>query len=212
MGVTVILANGDIPSHSEAYKLLNNAEHIVCCDGAVSHLKQLGYTPEIIVGDMDSISETDYIEFKDRIYIDASEEYNDLQKALKLCLSRGWNEITILGGFGKREDHSIANLSIMHSYSVNMNQEITKGTRIRMVTNFGVFTPIFNTTTFETFPGQQVSVFSISKGTKITFQGLKYPVVERIFDYLWEGSLNEAIGDQFTIQFDNGEVIVYQAF
>lgn len=210
--MTVILANGDIPSHSEAFKLLNNAEHIVCCDGAVSHLKQLGYTPEIIVGDMDSISETDYIEFKDRIYIDASEEYNDLQKALKLCLSREWNEITILGGFGKREDHSIANLSIMHSYSVNMNQEITKGTRIRMVTNFGVFTPIFNTTTFETFPGQQVSVFSISKGTKITFQGLKYPVVERIFDYLWEGSLNEAIGDFFSIEFSEGEVIVYQTF
>ena len=212
MGVTVILANGDIPSHSEAYKLLNNAEHIVCCDGAVSHLKQLGFVPEIIVGDMDSISETDYIEFKDRIYIDASEEYNDLQKALKLCLSRGWNEITILGGFGKREDHSIANLSIMHSYSVNMNQDITKETRIRMVTNFGVFTPIFNTTAFDSFSGQQVSVFPISKGTKLTFQGLKYPVVERIFDYLWEGSLNEAIGDQFTIQFDNGEVIVYQAF
>lgn len=212
MGVTVILANGDIPSHSEAFKLLNNAEHIVCCDGAVSHLKQMGYAPEIIVGDMDSISETDYIEFKDRIYTDASEEYNDLQKALKLCLSRGWNEITILGGFGKREDHSIANLSIMHSYSVKMNQDITKRTRIRMVTNFGVFTPIFNTTTFDTFPGQQVSVFPISKGTKLTFQGLKYPVVERIFDYLWEGSLNEAIGDFFSIEFSEGEVIVYQTF
>lgn len=212
MGLTIILANGDIPTHDQAIGLLESAEHVVCCDGAVSNLIQLGYIPEVIVGDMDSISQTDINEFKDRIFRDSSEEYNDLQKALKYCLSKNWYEITILGGFGKREDHSIANLSIMHSYYVTLNQYDMGQSSLKMVTNFGVFTPITKTTTFQSFQGQQVSVFPITKETKLTFQGLKYPVVDRIFEYLWEGSLNESMADQFTIQFDNGEVIVYQAF
>jgi len=212
MGHTVILANGDIPSHKVAIDLLQSADHIVCCDGAVANLIQLGFTPEIIVGDMDSIAQTDLNLYQDRIFRDSSEEYNDLQKALKYCLNQQWFDITILGGFGKREDHSIANLSIMHSYYVTLNQEDKIQTSLNMVTNFGVFTPITKTSTFQSFPGQQVSVFPLTKETKLTFHGLKYPVVDRVFEYLWEGSLNESIAVQFTIQFENGEVIVYQAF
>jgi thiamine pyrophosphokinase len=82
-----------------------------------------------------------------------------------------------------------------------------------MVTNYGIFTPIRQTATFESYPGQQISVFSFTPDTEITYHGLKYPVQKEKFKELWEGSLNEATSDRFSIELESeGVVLVYAAF
>jgi thiamine pyrophosphokinase len=82
-----------------------------------------------------------------------------------------------------------------------------------MVTNYGIFTPIHYTTTFESYPSQQISIFSFSPEAVITFHGLKYPVNKRNFKELWEGSLNEATANQFTIELTkNAAILVFAAF
>lgn len=208
---TIILANGEIPTHPKAIEALQVASHIVCCDGAIKNLLELGFNPTVIIGDLDSISEALYSQYREIIIADKDEEYNDLQKALRYCISMHWLDVVILGGFGKREDHALANISIMLQYSnpgVNQKDEL----KIKMITNTGLFTPIFETTTFESFEKQQVSIFSFDKQAKLTFHGLKYPVKNRSFQYLWEGSLNESLSDRFTIECSRGEVVVFQVF
>ncbi|HNY62203.1 MAG TPA: thiamine diphosphokinase [Bacteroidales bacterium] len=208
----VVIANGEIPSHPIPLKVLQNADHIVCLDGAVEQLLALGYEPDVIVGDLDSITPLYFNKYKNIIVKDDSEEYNDLQKGIKYCISKQWYEIDIIGAFGLREDHSLANLSILLYYA-NPNHNLSdKELKIRMVTNSGVFTPIFSTTAFHSFPKQPVSIFSHSAQTELTFYGLKYPVQKATFSYFWEGSLNSAIGDVFVIEFEKGEVLVYQSF
>ena len=82
-----------------------------------------------------------------------------------------------------------------------------------MVTNYGIFTPILKTHTFQSHQGDAVSVFSFTPKTHLTFHGLKYPVNNRCFNHLWEGSLNEALADEFTVELhDEGRILVYQAF
>ena len=51
----VIVANGDFPSHKEPLLILQDANTIICCDGAVNHLVKNGLEPHYILGDMDSI-------------------------------------------------------------------------------------------------------------------------------------------------------------
>jgi thiamine pyrophosphokinase len=208
---TIILANGEIPTHPKALEALLKATQIVCCDGAINNLVELGFNPTVIIGDLDSISEAMYSKYRDIIIADKDVEYNDLQKAIRYCISMNWNDIIILGGFGKREDHALANISIMLQYSnplINLNFEF----KIKMITNTGLFTPIFQTTTFESFEKQQVSIFSFDKNSKLTFHGLKYPVENRSFQYLWEGSLNESLSNSFTIECSGGEVVVFQVY
>jgi thiamine pyrophosphokinase len=201
----IILANGEKPTHDIPINILKNAERIICCDGAISFLEQQNITPHIIIGDCDSISCEQKEKYNSIIHKDENDDCNDLQKAIKYCIANKWEQITILGASGLRDDHFLANIGIIMHYMNNYS--------FSMVTNFGVFTPIKETTTFQSFAGQQVSVFSFTPETEITYHGLKYPVHKQKFKELWEGSLNEAVGEQFTDEIKgNGKVLVYGAF
>jgi len=202
---TAILANGEKPTHPLPLSMLKNVERIICCDGAISFLEEQNIFPHIIIGDCDSISSSQKEKYKSIIQKDDNQDYSDLQKALKYCIVKGYQEVAILGASGLREDHFLANIGILMDYADKLS--------LKMVTNYGIFTPIKKTTTFESFSGQQISVFSFSSETEITYHGLKYPVFKQKFKTLWDGSLNEAMGETFTIEItDGGKVIVFGAF
>ena len=199
---TVILANGQFPCSNTALECLRRAEQIICCDGALDKLVAAGYEPTAIVGDLDSAQKSSLLRWKDCLHPDKSEEYNDLQKALKYCIANELNLVTLLGCGGLREDHFIANLSIMATYSEHLD--------MKMVTDYGTFIAIRQTSTLPSFKGQPVSVFCKDEHLPLTFHNLKYPVHERCFQHLWEGSLNEALGDFFSIELHGeGVVVVY---
>jgi thiamine pyrophosphokinase len=132
-------------------------------------------------------------------------DYNDLQKALKYCIVNRYKSVAILGATGLRDDHFLSNIGILMHYATKIS--------LTMVTNYGIFTPIHQTTTFESYHGQQVSVFNFSQEAIITYHGLKYPVYRQNFKELWEGSLNESFANSFTIELEkNVAVLVYLAF
>ncbi len=203
--MTIIVANGEKPSVTQCIELIHSAETIVCCDGAIRHLEELGIRPTVIVGDGDSLTAEQRNRYSSIIDADPSTDYNDLTKAFRYCEAHGLDDITILGGTGLREDHTLANLGLLLRYAGRF--------RVRMVTNYGIFSAISGTTTFASRAGEQVSIFSFTPTARLTFHGLRYPVAQRTFAELWEGASNESLGDSFTIELhDKGQVLVYQAF
>ena len=54
MPETIILADGDFPSHPLALEWLRQCPYVVCCDGAANTYIRSGRMPEAIVGDGDS--------------------------------------------------------------------------------------------------------------------------------------------------------------
>ena len=204
MSYTVILANGSFPKHCVPLDYLRNADRIICCDGSTENAVYAGFTPFAIVGDMDSLSREMKIRFSDRIFQDKEQETNDLTKAVKWCHGSGYNEVIILGATGKREDHTIGNISLLTEYAKIVN--------VRMVTDTGIFLPFLNSCRVDSFPGQQISVFSIDSGTQITSAGLRYPLTKKRMGNWWEATLNEALEDHITLEFDSGRVIVFLAY
>ena len=201
---TVVVANGAFPERGDALELLQHAEHIICCDGAIDKLTRHGFVPTAVVGDCDSIAPESLERWGGILHPDKSEEYNDLQKALKFCLQEHLAPVALVGCEGLREDHFIANLSILVTYSRMLP--------LMMVTQEGVFNVLHLSATLPSRPGQQVSIFTKDEQLALTFHGLKYPVRHRAFQYLWEGSLNEALGEAFTIEIHGeGNVLVYRA-
>lgn len=199
----VILANGDFPAHEIPLTILKNNSYIVCCDGAADKLAPTGLQPKAIVGDCDSLSDENRKKYADIIYRINEQDTNDLTKSVKFCIDRGKTNIIILGATGRREDHTIANISLLAEYS-----EYT--TDICMISDYGVFYAIKEESTFESFSGQQVSIFSLSP-SRITTGGLKYPLREQILTNWWQATLNEAITDEFAIK-TNARTIVFRAF
>ena len=201
---TVIVGNGETPQGEIPLLFLQRAQFIVCCDGALDKLLHIGIKPNIVIGDCDSITEEKRQQFQDIIIEDQDEEYNDLQKALKYCMKQQLGPVAVLGASGLRDDHQLANLSILNMYSAKMD--------LIMVSNYGLFSFISEDTTFASLPGQEVSVFSFDGQAIFSFKGLQYPVHNRRFTQLWEGSLNKALGEHFTVKISGGRGLVYREY
>lgn len=197
---TVILANGGFPTHAIPLSILNNCNYLVCCDGATNNLLETSRIPDAIVGDCDSLSAYNQQRFADIIHRVAEQETNDLTKAVKFCVEQGRKDITILGATGKREDHTIANISLLCEYMEYANVE--------MITDFGIFVGIGQTSEFESYTKQQVSLFCID-AKPITSHNLCYAIDNHIFTNWWQASLNEAVGSEFTIE-AVGRTVVYR--
>jgi len=200
--LTVIVANGAFPWHPVPLSFLREASRIICCDGATESLLGYGLEPDFIVGDLDSLSQSLQQRYSRRLHHDADQETNDLSKAVHFCTERQWNEITILGATGKREDHSIGNISLLLRHAANA--------KLQMITDYGVFMPLTKSERFESFAGQQASIFSLAPDTVFTFHGLKYPLTGQTLSSWWQGTLNEALGNEFYIEMDFGKALVFR--
>jgi thiamine pyrophosphokinase len=201
---TVVVADGTFPKHEIPLDYLKKAENIICCDGSAEALVIEGFTPDAIVGDMDSISEELASRFADRIYIDSGQDTNDLTKAVEWCSAKGYRDIVIVGATGKREDHTIGNISLLAEYSDYMN--------VIMVTDTGLFIPLLKSSTIASYPGQQISFFSIDPSTEVSSHGLRFALNKTRIGNWWVATLNEALGDCFSLEFENGRLIVYLKF
>jgi thiamine pyrophosphokinase len=81
-----------------------------------------------------------------------------------------------------------------------------------MITDTGIFRPFLKSSDIKSYPGQQVSIFSIDSDTAITSQGLLYPLNETKLKNWWCGTLNESVNDVFSLHFKHGRIIVYMKF
>jgi thiamine pyrophosphokinase len=198
----IILANGAFPQHHVPLIFLREAECRVCCDGATETLLLYGLEPDYIVGDMDSLSPEVRRRYTHCLHHNPDQETNDLTKAVHFCVENAKTGITILGATGKREDHSIGNTSLLVNYAEIAN--------VQMITDYGVFHALLQSEEFESYAGQQVSIFSLTPDTAFTFHGLKYPLTGHRLSSWWQGSLNEACGNSFRIDMDKGKALVFR--
>lgn len=199
--LTVILADGDFPREAEPVAILKSAHRIICCDGAAASLIKIGLEPDFIVGDLDSLPEELKIRFADRLIRVREQETNDLTKAFNFCRSKNWNNISILGATGKREDHTLGNLSLLANYSKDVPS-------IRIITNYGTFFAVSSSCVIPSIPGQQISIIALTSGATVNSKGLKYPLNELKLDYWWQATLNEAEKEEFQLDFPAGNILL----
>lgn len=199
----IVVANGLFPTRPEILELLQKAECVIACDGAVIHLESCR-SPDVIVGDLDSLPEEIRQAYADRIVHIPDQETNDLTKAVRYAGEKGFTEVLILGATGLREDHTLGNISLLLEY-------VSDFQRIALLSDFGCFTPLIQTTTLESCPGQQISLFSLYPHAALSVRGLRYPIENRRIYSWWEATLNEAVGNEFTVILHEGaRVLVYR--
>ena len=185
----VIIANGQFPSLTLMNKWLSRSPYTVCCDGAANRFLPLGWPCHLIVGDGDSLSPEVRIHTTAPIIHIAEQETNDLSKAVRQLHGQGKKRLVILGGTGLREDHTMANISLLVHY-------LQQGITAIMPTDYGVFLPCHDNVAVKVKTGQQISIFRYD-ATGLSGENLKYPL--RDFSMLWQGTLNEATADTVRI-------------
>jgi len=175
----VIVANG-MPTDPVADKQqVPPGALIIAADGGADYCRKLGLVPDVIIGDMDSITgdpaKTDF-QTAEIIRHPVRKDATDLELAIDLALERGAQRIIVIGALGGRWDMSIGNLLLMalpalKSIPVKFvagRQEIT------LVTGPGK-------TTFHGKPGDTLSLIPLSAAAAgVSLDGLEYPLADAV--------------------------------
>ena len=194
----VVLAGGNYPTAPQPLEILHNADYVACCDGAANHYISLGNIPDAIVGDGDSISTENREKYAHILHIVNEQESNDQTKAVRFLVSQGKRRIAIVGATGRREDHTIGNISLLIEYA-------REGVEVYSFTDYGIFIPCNGITTHKCHKGQQISIFSTTAKLH-SGKGLLYPIYN--FTNWWQGTLNECTSDSITINAE-GEYMLF---
>ena len=113
-----IFANGELPDLEKARGLLHPDDYIICADGGTRHSLALGLTPNLVIGDMDSIETNHWRELeKAGVSIElfpAEKNETDLELAIRRALELEPMEIIILGALGGRVDQILGNIALLN--------------------------------------------------------------------------------------------------
>ena len=198
----VILADGEFPTADIPLQILREAKFLCCCDGATAKAIAQGFMPDAIVGDGDSLEPEFKIRYADIIHMESEQADNDLTKATRFCLEKGFRRIAYLGTTGKREDHTIGNIFLLPRYVRDF------GIIPEIYTDHGWFSVVNGTTELNTFPGQQVSLFNVT-ARKVEGEGFVWQPYT--YEELWQGTLNEAKGDRILLKTD-GILVIFRTY
>ncbi len=141
----LLFANGIFTPGEAVRRVLatQRSATIVCADGGALHARALGLQPQIIIGDMDSLSALDVVAFgaagAQIIQHPPEKDETDLELALHLCHERGVQSVTILGGLGGRFDQTLANILLLTlPMLASMRIELVDGAQVIRLLPAGV--------------------------------------------------------------------------
>lgn len=206
----VIIGNGDFPQKEYPLYLLSRADYIVCCDGALD--RYLRYTrdhsmtrlPDAVIGDMDSISASSRKKYAHLAVKVDDQETNDQTKAFDYVIRtfKDVSEIIFLAATGKREDHTLGNMSLLMEYA-RRDDVKASGIHIEMVSDYSTIIPVTDSTELDCGQGRSISIISPDSSLRIRSKGLQWPTDNVIFDNWWKATLNRASEDTVKLTFSH---------
>lgn len=214
MATAVIVGNGQFPKKEYPLYLLESADCVVCCDGALdTYLRHCSgrnlRRPDVVVGDMDSLSKKTAERFRDIAVKIDEQETNDQSKAFHYILEHfpDVDTIHILGATGKREDHTIGNLSLLMEYAREMRrQDCGRTVFVDIVSDWSTAFAITDTCTLDVGEGRSVSIICPDNSLNIKSEGLVWPTDNVVFDNLWQATLNRASADRISLTFSHPSI------
>ena len=113
----VIFANGNLTRPANPLAELRSEDLIIAADGGAYHCQALGLTPDVLIGDLDSITK-EVRENLSRlgtqlILYPRDKDETDLELALRYAVDHNAEEILLLGILGGRLDQTLANLLLL---------------------------------------------------------------------------------------------------
>ena len=170
----VILANGVLEHPQAALSILETGDLTIAADGGAHHFRQLGLTPDVIIGDFDSLTTDELESFQEAgaetVRYPARKDFTDLELAIRYAVEYGAEDIVILAALGARWDQTLANVLLPASLSLSdVRIRILDGPQEILVLRAGQKMEIPGTS------GDTLSLVPLSEQAYgITTQGLEY--------------------------------------
>ncbi|MBQ3882823.1 MAG: thiamine diphosphokinase [Bacteroidales bacterium] len=213
MGRTaVIIGAGEFPRKPYPRYLISSADIIICCDNAFStYLRAMSSLfpgeeryPDAVVGDMDSLKESIKKKYSSKVkfFHESEQDDNDQTKAVRYLLNNypDVTSIHIIGASGKREDHTIGNISLLMEYHRKFD---ISGIEMDMVSDHSTIFAITDSCELAIGKGRRISIITPDNSLTIKSTGLEWPLDEVVFDNWWKATLNRASEDTVKLTFSH---------
>lgn len=129
----LVFANGDLDPFEWVEPHLEDATAIIAADGGARHLAALSHLPDVLIGDLDSLSEAIRATIREASTLilahSADKDSTDLELALLYAVDTYTEEVLVFGGFGGRLDQMLGNILLL------MHPKL-RGREIRFVTQY----------------------------------------------------------------------------
>lgn len=202
----LIIANGIVPLPTRVRELVFAANLVICADGGANQARALGITPQVILGDFDSIEPGTRQHFNgvQMLYI-PDQESTDLEKALRYCIEQHASSVDIIGATGDRLDHTTGSLGCFKKFGHRL--------QIRLIDTVGELTLVQNTVSIDVREGEKLSLIPLDRCAGISTTNLKYPLTNDTLELGGrEGISNEAIATPVTILVTSGTLLLYRFY
>jgi len=204
----IILANGKPPRKNIiTFFQKKGYETLICADGGANSALKLGLTPDYIIGDLDSTDKAVLNIFKTKSNIINYKRQNDtdVEKCLKFAVKNKFKEALLVGVTGNRLDHTFCNLGIVLKFFNQIN--------IALIAEDSFLKAYNGKLKLKTFPGETISLYGFDRKTKITSQGLKYPLKNISLPFgEKESTSNIATSNLLQLTISNGVIFVIRDF
>lgn len=204
----IILANGQPPRKSLLIYLIKvGYSTLICADGGANTAFKYNLIPDAIIGDFDSINKAayDYYQNKCEVIKITRQNDTDVEKCLKYAINKRFTEAILLGATGDRLDHSFCNLGIVLKYSDKIN--------ISVVHQKSILRTYSGKISLKTVPGEIISLYGITKSTRILSEGLKYPLSNITLPFgEKESTSNVALEENVSLKITKGKIFIVRDF
>lgn len=179
----LILANGILDHLPDVPVLLRQADLVIAADGGANHCAKLGITPDILLGDLDSIDPAILAAYeRDGVAIHrhpTRKDATDLELALDLAVGKGARTIQLVGALGGRWDMSLANIMLAASDKYRGQEIFLLGEKCSMQILHPGKAHTVNATA-----GQKVSLLPLKGDVHgVTLTGFEYPLTDHTIHF-----------------------------
>ena len=187
------------------------ADFVIAIDGGMAYLNLLELEPDLIIGDFDSVTETDRkaLAILERDYpekvirLNPEMDDTDMLYALKYALERGFREFRLYAATGGRIDHTMANIQcLLYLKNHEATGYLMDGNAMTMIIKN-------ETVCFQEDLEGYLSLLCLSnKAEGVDIRGMKYELTDYTMTNDFPiGISNEFIGKKAEISVKNGELV-----
>ncbi len=166
-----IICNGNVNTKF-LYSFISEEDFLIAVDGGANKLVKTDFKPDLIIGDMDSISKNTLKKFREvkKIKYPREKDFIDLELALNYCAEKKFKEIMILGAIGSRADMTMTNIFLLTQIPKNIKAKIIHQ-------NQEIYLIPKKKFLIEGIPGEKISLFPVKGKVKgLTLKGFKYQI------------------------------------
>jgi thiamine pyrophosphokinase len=207
--VAVVFAGGEPDDGDVAARLPDADATVIAADSGVEHALALGRSVDLVVGDFDSadpaVVEAAAAGGAEVRRYPADKDQSDLELALQAARAGGASKVIVVGGYGGRLDHFLANALLLASPSfAELNIEALVGDAL--------ITVIHRDARLSGTPGDLCSLLAVGGPARgVRTSGLRFPLDgEDLLPGSTRGVSNEFVEPVATVSLEHGALLAVQ--